>query len=115
VVLTLAIVIALFVPWPWNLVVLCLGVVAEIGEVVWGRRIAKRWGPRTGAEAMIGMQGEVVSDCRPRGQVRVNGELWDAICEQGADAGQTVSVTSVHGLLLAVQPAESTLGAATAS
>lgn len=113
VVLTLAIVLAFFVPWPANLVVVCLGVVGEVGEIVWGRRIAKRWRPRTGAEAMVGMEGEVVSSCRPRGQVRVHGELWEATCSEGADAGQTVRVEHVEGLILVVQPVESGLGLAT--
>jgi membrane-bound serine protease (ClpP class) len=113
VVLTLAIVLALLVPWPWSLIVVGLGIVGEVGEVVWGRRIAKRWRPRTGAEAMVGMQAEVVSSCRPRGQVRVHGELWEATCAEGADVGQTVRVKLVDGLMLVVQPVESSLGQAT--
>jgi membrane protein implicated in regulation of membrane protease activity len=114
VVLALAIILALFLPWPANLIVLCLGVVGEIGEIVWGRRLAKRWRPRTGAEAMVGMEAEVATACRPRGQVRVHGELWEAICEEGADAGEIVRVTSVDGLKLIVNRAESRLGTATA-
>jgi membrane protein implicated in regulation of membrane protease activity len=113
VVLTLAIVLALLVPWPWSLIVVGLGIVGEVGEVIWGRRIAKRWRPRTGAEAMVGMQGEVVSSCRPRGQVRVHGELWEATCIEGADVGETVRVKLVDGLMLVVQPAQSSLGQAT--
>ena len=113
-VLALAIILALFVPWPWNLIVLCLGVVGEIGEIVWGRRLAKRWRPRTGAEAMVGMEAEVASACRPRGQVRVHGELWEATCAEGADAGEIVRVTRVDGLKLVVERAESRLGTATA-
>jgi membrane-bound serine protease (ClpP class) len=113
VVLTLAIVIALFLTWPANLIVVCLGIVGEVGEIVYGRRIAKRWRPRTGAEAMVGLEGEVVSSCRPRGQVRVHGELWEATCTEGADVGQTVRVNQVEGLILVVQPAESGLGLAT--
>ena len=104
-VLALAIILAFFVPWPANLIVLCLGVVGEIGEIVWGRRLAKRWRPRTGAEAMIGLEAEVASPCHPRGQVRVLGELWDAVCAAGADAGEVVRVTSVDGLRLVVEPA----------
>ena len=88
-ILALAIILALFVSWPANLVVLCLGVVGEVGEIVWGRRIAKRWRPRTGAEALVGMEAEVAT-CRPRGQVRVHGELWEATCAEGADAGEIV-------------------------
>ena len=113
-VLALAIILALFVPWPWNLIVLGLGVVLEIGEIVWGRRLAKRWRPRTGAEAMVGLEAEVASPCRPRGQVRVVGELWDAICAEGADPGEVVRVTSVDGLRLVVERAEGRLGEATA-
>ena len=113
-VLALAIILALFLPWPANLIVLCLGVVLEIGEIVWGRRLAKRWRPRTGAEAMVGLEAEVASPCRPRGQVRVVGELWDAICAEGADAGEIVRVTSVDGLRLVVERAESRLGEETA-
>jgi membrane protein implicated in regulation of membrane protease activity len=113
VVLTLAIVVALFLSWPANLIVLCLGIVGEVGEIVYGRRIARRWRPRTGAEAMVGMEGEVVSSCHPRGQVRVHGELWEATCPEGADAGQTVRVSRVEGLMLVVEPAEGGLGLAT--
>jgi membrane-bound ClpP family serine protease len=109
VVLALAIVVALFVPWPANLIVLCLGIVGEIGEIVWGRRLAKRWRPRTGAEAMVGLEAEVATSCRPRGQVRVLGELWEAICEEGADAGELVRVRDVNGLRLVVERAESSV------
>ena len=52
-VLLLAIVLALFVPAPWNFLVVIAGIVGEIGEVIWGRRLARRWRPKTGAEAMI--------------------------------------------------------------
>ena len=104
-VLTLAIILAFFVPWPWNLVVLGLGVVAEVGEVIWGRRLAKRWRPRTGAEALVGMRAEVVLPLRPRGQVRVNGELWQAVCEAGAEVGDAVVVRRVDSLTLIVEPA----------
>jgi membrane protein implicated in regulation of membrane protease activity len=103
-VLLLAIVLALFVPWPWNLLVLFFGVVAEIGEVIWGRRLARRWRPKTGAEAMIGMQAEVVSALHPVGQVHVNGELWEARSTAGADVGDTVVVRGMEGLTLVVEP-----------
>ena len=103
-VLIVAIVIALFVPWPWKLLVLGAGIVAEVGEVVWGRRLARRWRPKTGAEAMIGMQAEVVSPLHPVGQVHVNGELWEARSTAGADVGDTVVVRGMEGLTLVVEP-----------
>jgi membrane protein implicated in regulation of membrane protease activity len=103
-VLIVAIVIALFVPWPWKLLVLGAGIVAEIGEVIWGRRLAKRWRPKTGAEAMIGMRAEVVSPLHPLGQVHVNGELWEARSSAEADIGDTVVVRGMEGLTLVVEP-----------
>ena len=103
-VLLLAIFLAFFVPWPWNLLVLFGGVLLEVGEVIWGRRLARRWRPKTGREAMIGKQAEVVSPCRPKGTVRVSGELWEATCAEGAGAGQTVTITRIDGLNLIVEP-----------
>jgi membrane protein implicated in regulation of membrane protease activity len=100
--LLVAIIFAFFVPWPWNILVVLGGVLAEIGEVIWGRRLARRWRPHTGAEAMIGMRAEVVSPCRPTGQVRVNGELWEATCEEGAGVGDVVIVRGIDGLTLLI-------------
>jgi membrane protein implicated in regulation of membrane protease activity len=105
-VLLLAVILAFFVSWPWNLLVLFGGVLLEVGEVIWGRRLARRWRPKTGREAMIGMRAEVVSPCRPKGTVRVSGELWEATCAAGADVGQTVAITRIDGLNLIVEPAE---------
>src|SRR5205809_6030662 len=103
-VLIVAIVIALFVPWPWKLLVLGAGIVAEIGEVIWGRRLARRWRPKTGAEAMIGKLAKVVADCRPDGEVKVHGELWAASCARGAGVGETVKIEALDGLTLIVAP-----------
>jgi membrane protein implicated in regulation of membrane protease activity len=105
VVFVLALLIALFfVPSPWSVIVILLGAVAEVGEVIWGRRLAQRWRPRTGAEAMIGETAQVVTACRPRGQVRVRGELWEAIADEGADPGDTVRIEAIDGLTLVVSP-----------
>jgi membrane-bound serine protease (ClpP class) len=55
-----------------------------------------------GPEAMIGEEAEVVSACRPVGEVRVQGELWQARCDEGADAGDTVRIERLDGLTLVV-------------
>jgi membrane protein implicated in regulation of membrane protease activity len=104
VVLTVAIILFLFLPHPADLVVLGLGVIGEVGEIVWGRRLAKRWRPKTGPEAMIGTVAEVVEPCRPVGQVRVHGELWEARCAAGAEVGASVWITALEGLTLTVSP-----------
>jgi membrane-bound serine protease (ClpP class) len=103
-VLTVAIILALLLPSPANVVILVLGVAGEVGEIIWGRRLAKRWRPKTGPEAMIGKPAKVVTDCRPKGQVHLQGALWEATCAAGADAGDTVTVLALDGLTLIVEP-----------
>jgi membrane-bound serine protease (ClpP class) len=103
--LLVSIILAFFVPFPWNALVVLGGILVEVVELIWGRRLARRWRPQTGAEAMIGMRAEVVSPCRPTGQVRVSGELWEATCAGGADVGDTVIVRRLDGLTLVVDPA----------
>jgi membrane-bound serine protease (ClpP class) len=103
--LTVAIVLALlFLPWPWNLLVILGGLAIEVGELTWGLRLARKWRPAIGAEAMIGEEAEVTARCRPVGQVRIQGELWRARCEAGADVGETVRVERLDGLTLVVSP-----------
>jgi membrane-bound serine protease (ClpP class) len=101
--LILALVLALiFLDWPWNLVAILGGLTVETAELTWGLSLARRWKPKTGAEAMIGEEAEVVSACRPVGEVRVQGELWQARCDEGADAGDTVRIERLDGLTLVV-------------
>ena len=103
--LLLAIILALFfAPWPWNLIVVLAGLGIEVVELTWGLRLARRWRPQTGAEAMIGQVAEVVAPCHPSGQVRVSGELWAARCEEGAEMGESVRIESLEGLTLVVVP-----------
>ncbi len=103
--LTVAIVLALlFFPWPWNLLVILGGLAIETGELAWGLRLARRWRPTTGAEAMIGQEAEVVAACRPDGQVRIAGELWQARCAAGAGVGERVRIERLDGLTLVVSP-----------
>ena len=102
--LTVAIILAFFAPLPWNLIAVVAGVGVEAVELVWGLRLARRWRPQTGAEAMIGRVAKVVAPCYPTGQVRVQGELWEARCAQGADAGESVRLERLEGLTLVVTP-----------
>jgi membrane-bound serine protease (ClpP class) len=100
--LTVAIILAFFAPWPWNLVAVLTGLAIETVELTWGLRLARRWRPQTGAEAMIGKEAEVEAPCRPTGQVRVDGELWEAYCAEGAETGETVRIDRLDGLTLVV-------------
>jgi membrane protein implicated in regulation of membrane protease activity len=96
--------LALFVlPGPWGLLAVGAGIVVEIGESWLWLRWSRRRKSAVGLEAMVGSSATVITPCRPRGQVRVQGELWQADCPEGADPGQEVLVRDVHGLTLVVE------------
>jgi len=102
--LLLAVLLAFFVlPWPWGLIAIAGGLAVETVELTWGLRLARRWKPRTGAEAMIGAEARVVGRCHPLGQVKIHGELWEARCAEGADVGEKVRIDAIEGLTLVVR------------
>jgi membrane-bound serine protease (ClpP class) len=99
-----ALLLALFVlPAPWGIVVVAAAVVVEIAETAFWIWLSRRGGPKVGAETFVGEEAEVVSPCRPEGHVRFQGELWQARCDAGADAGQTVRIRALEGLTLVVE------------
>lgn len=90
---------------PWNWVVVAVGATLEIAETglfVWW---SKRRKAAVGTETLVGRRAVVSVDCRPHGQVRVAGEIWQARCDAGADVGDAVVVREVRGLMLVVEPA----------
>jgi membrane-bound serine protease (ClpP class) len=96
--------LALFVLPPWlGLVAVSLGIVVEVAEVGFWVRFLRRYRVRTGVEALIGTQGEVIQRCEPRGRVRLRGEIWHARCPGGAAVGERVTVVGVEGLTLEVE------------
>ena len=104
-VLILAVILALLVlPMPWAIAVVIAAACFEVVELsIWRRTLG--WHKKTGAEALVGMSAEVVSDCNPSGRVRVRGELWNAEAATPARRGERVVVTAVDGLRLEVAPA----------
>jgi membrane protein implicated in regulation of membrane protease activity len=104
-ILLVAFALAVFVlPSPWGLVAVIGAFLAEIGEAWLWWRWSRRRRPATGVEAMLGRHATAATPCRPRGQVRVLGELWTAICEPGADTGDEVEIVGIDadGLTLRV-------------
>ena len=102
-----AVLLAIFVvPRPWGLALVTAAAFVEIGETFFWVWLSKRRRVQVGAETLIGAVAEVVSPCRPEGQVRVAGELWGACCEAGADPGEKVRVAGRDGLTLLVEPVE---------
>ncbi len=107
-ILTLIIVLLLQVGAPWAFVLLVVAAIAEAAEILFLRRWAKhlrhRYKPVDPDEALVGLVAEVVTPCRPNGQVRVRGEIWEATCAVGVGEGASVLVERVESLTLVVVP-----------
>ena len=102
--LAIAILLTVFVLEPAiGAAVIALAALIEVGELVFWRRVLRRYRVRAGAEALVGMPAEVVEPCDPRGRVRLRGELWNARAAQTLRPGETARVTGIDGLTLEVR------------
>ena len=91
---------------PLGVIALAGGAVIEVGEALLWYRYLGRIRVRTGVEGIAGRRAEVIEDCRPRGRVKLLGEIWDAECAEGevAETGEGVEVVGVERLTLTVRP-----------
>jgi membrane protein implicated in regulation of membrane protease activity len=102
--LILAFVLLFVLPSPWNFVGLAISIALFFPELfAWNRTVRGR-SHVVGAQTLIGSEATVLEPCRPKGQVRVGGEIWEARCETGADRGETVRIIGRHELVLLVEP-----------
>lgn len=101
-----AIFLAVFVlPVEWAIPVVFLAAIAEVGETFFWLWYSRRHRVQVGAETLIGEFAEVVTRCAPLGQVRLQGEIWRARCDEGAERGEHVRVTALEDLTLLVERA----------
>jgi membrane-bound serine protease (ClpP class) len=112
VLLVVAIVAAVFwLPPTWGIVAVIGAAaleLAEIGLYVW---YSKRRRATTGAEGLVGAVGVAVAALDPAGQVRIEGELWNAVSTEAVQAGDQVVVERLEdGLTLRVTPVHSGRG-----
>jgi membrane-bound serine protease (ClpP class) len=79
--------------------------------LAWIALKARRGKVLTGPQAMIGGAAIARTPLNPTGQVEIRGELWQATLRGHASLaiGSTVSVRSVEGLVLIVEPAQDTV------
>ena len=101
--LIVAFVLLIFLPSPWNLVAFTICLILFVGELLFWNRTMRGRRKVVGAQTLVGREAEVLAPCRPTGQVRIGGEIWQARCEAGADAGETVRVVGLSGLTLVVE------------
>jgi membrane protein implicated in regulation of membrane protease activity len=101
-----AILLAVFVlPDGWTVPVIVAAAVVEVGETLFWLWLSRRGRVKMGPETLVGALASVVTPCTPFGQVRVQGELWRARCDEGADVGERVRVRALEGLTLVVERA----------
>ena len=102
----IAILLALFVlPSPWGLVAVGVGAMLDIAETVVFIWWSKRRRASVGIDSLVGQEGVAIGHLWPVGQVKIRGEIWQARCAGGCDAGTRVVVRAVEGLTLVVDPA----------
>ena len=86
------------------------GVATAAGSVmlgtIWLAMRARRRPVATGREQMVGDTAEAVGAFIGKGQVRIYGELWNAVSSKPVAEGQQLRIDSVHGLTLHVSPIE---------
>ncbi len=100
-----AILLAVFVlPKTWGVAAVVAASAIEVAEIFFWIWLSRRARIRFGPETLIGAEAKVVTACRPDGQVRVEGELWNARCSHGAEVGESVRVRALDGLTLVVEP-----------
>jgi len=102
----IALFLAIFVlSSPWGLAAVVVAAVLDIAETglfIWW---SKRRKATVGVDALVGKVGIASSDLWPQGQIRIRGEIWQARCAGGCDAGTQVVVRAIEGLTLVVDPA----------
>ncbi len=83
------------------IVALIVAVIFYVGVKAQFRRV------KTGKEALIGAKGVATTDLKPKGEIRVMGEFWEATTKEGEIAsGQDVEVVGMDGMFLLVKPTE---------
>jgi len=106
VILVGALLLAVFVlSPPWSYAVVVGAAAVELVEAWFWWWLSHRREPAVGVETLVGARGVAASACRPYGQVRVRGELWQARCDDAAEPGDTVEVVAVESLTLVVRRA----------
>ena len=89
----------------YGLILICIAflIYATVSYNVGSRTLKRK--PLPGFTTMIGVEGETVNRLAPEGLVRIEGELWSSISENGPiDEGTHVIVVHQNGLKLVVRP-----------
>jgi membrane protein implicated in regulation of membrane protease activity len=103
----IAILLAITVlPSPWGWIAVIVAAAIDIAETAFFMWWSKRRRATVGVEMLVGRRAVVVRPVSPRGQVKLDGEVWEARADQDCHTGDEVVVTAVDGLVLDVEPAK---------
>ncbi len=93
----------------WALIVPTAIVTSFFSLIVIGMALRARAQPIvTGAEELVGAEGETLDDIETEGWARVHGEQWQIRSHTPIARGKKVRVTAQHDLILEVEPINST-------
>jgi len=104
VLIIVAFLLLLLLPTPWNIVGFLVVIPLWILELLAWNRSMKGRRKAVGAQTLLGREAVVMTACRPLGQVRIDGEIWEARCDAGAGEGDTVRIVDRDNLALIVEP-----------
>jgi membrane protein implicated in regulation of membrane protease activity len=93
------------IPSPWGWVTVIVAGLIDVAETTFFVRWSKRRRAAVGAETLVGRTAVVVRALTPRGQVKLDGEVWEARADYDLLPGDEVVIRAVDGLLLDVEPA----------
>jgi membrane-bound serine protease (ClpP class) len=103
VLLIIAIVLLLVLPSPWGFIAFAACLVLFVLELLFWNRTVKNRRHAVGAETMLGRTASVVRACEPDGQVKIDGEIWEAHAATSAAVGDTVRIVGRDKLVLLVE------------
>ena len=89
----------------YGLILICVAflIYAAVSYNIGSLTLKKKQLP--GFTTMVGVEGEAVDGLAPQGLVRIEGELWSSVSENGPiDEGTQVIVVRQNGLKLVVRP-----------
>jgi len=94
-----------FVQISWSVILTCAALSLLFFMFVIGFGLkALRSKPSTGSEGLIGEMGDSLSALNPRGQIKIHGEIWNAVAVSGAiPKNARVKVVGIENLTLRVE------------
>ena len=81
-------------------------IIAVIAAVILYKGLTSKYVKiKTGLEALVGSKGIAVTDLKPKGEIRVMGEFWQATAQSAwVNQGEKVEVVGMEGMFLTVKP-----------